>query len=113
MSDSKLPEKWKGEQRVAKAIQVAFDVGFEVQTVIRKEALDCMLSPSDRVRQILGLTVTSRPKRPRLSISLTDDDFLALGELYGISPDDKVAIKQKAAVYLIQYVESSKESPER
>jgi len=85
-------------------------VGFEVQTVIRKEALDCMLSPSDRVRQILGLTVTSRPKRPRLSISLTDDDFFALGESYGISPIDRVAIKQKAAACLIQYVESNKES---
>jgi len=113
MSDSKLPDKWKGEERAAKAIQVAFDVGFEVQTVIRKEALDCMLSPSDRVRQILGLTVTSRPKRPRLSISLTDDDFFALGENYGISPNDRVAIKQKAAAYLIEYVESKKESLER
>ena len=107
-NSSKIPEKWRGEQAAAKAVQVAFDVGFDVQTVIRKEALDCMLSPSDRVRQILGLAVTSRPKRPRLSISLTSDDYIALGEIYGLDPENRVAIKQKAAENLIQYVESQK-----
>ena len=108
-SSSKIPDKWKGEQKAAKAVQVAFDVGFEVQTVIRKEALDCMLSPSDRVRQILGLCVTSRPKRPRLSISLTENDFSELAQTYGLDVANKVGIKQKAAEKLIQYVESHKE----
>lgn len=107
---SKIPEKWRGEQKAAKAVQVAFDVGFEVQTVIRKEALDCMLSPSDRVRQILGLSVTSKPKRPRLSISLTADDFAALAQAYSIDVNNRVAIKQKAAENLIQYVESNREN---
>lgn len=107
-SSSKIPDKWKKEEKAAKAVQVAFDVGFEVQTVIRKEALDCMLSPSDRVRQILGLEVNSRPKRPRLSISLTPNDFVVLGGLYGIDPDNRVEIKQVAAEHLIDYVESSK-----
>mgnify|MGYP007055202431 FL=1 len=110
-NSSKIPEKWKDEQKAVKAVQVAFDVGFDVQTVIRKEALDCMLSPSDRVRQILGLSVTSRPKRPRLSISLTMDDFDVLGEMYDIDPENRVAIKQKAAENLIDYVESHQQAP--
>ncbi|OUS25761.1 hypothetical protein A9Q99_20090 [Gammaproteobacteria bacterium 45_16_T64] len=107
-TSSRIPEKWKQEEKAAKAVQVAFDVGFEVQTVIRKEALDCMLSPSDRVRQILGLDVTSRPKRPRLSISLTQADFLVLGGLYGVDPANRVEIKQRAAENLIKYVDEQK-----
>lgn len=107
-SSSKIPDKWRSEEKAAKAVQVAFDVGFEVQTVIRKEALDAMLSPSDRVRQILGLSVNSKPKRPRLSISLTPEDFCVLGDIYGIEASNRVEIKQRAAEDLIRYVENNK-----
>jgi len=105
---SKLPAKWAKEQKAAKAIQVAFDVGNDVQTKIKKEALDQNVSASDRVRQILGLEVTSKPKRPRLSISLSPQDFVVLAEKYQMNPDDNVGIKQKAAESLIDYIKCNK-----
>jgi hypothetical protein len=104
--DRKIPEKWRTETRAVKAIQLAFDVGERVQYQVRKEALDLDLAPSDRVRQILGLPVTGRPKRPRLSISLSEEDFVALADHYGVSPGDRIAIKRKAAETLIRHFEA-------
>ncbi len=108
VANSQLPAKWAKEKKAAKAIQVAFDVGNDVQTKIKKEALDHNLSASDRVRQILGLEVTSKPKRPRLSISLSTQDFVVLAEKYGMDQNDNVGIKQKAAEALIDYIKSNK-----
>lgn len=102
-----LPKKWKNEAKSIKAIQVAFDVGDKIQYHIRKEALDMSVNPSDRVRQILGLQATKKPVRPRLSISLNDDDFIVLAKKYNLTAEDRLAIKKKAAEELVNYVESN------
>ena len=108
MTKKNLPEKWQKEAEAIKAVQVAFDLGEEVQKVIRREALDMGLNPSDRVRQILGLPVSRRAKRPRLSISLTTDDFTQLAGDYKLNTTDKVGLKREAAQTLIDYVEKNR-----
>lgn len=108
MTKKILPEKWQKEAEAIKAVQVAFDLGEEVQKVIRREALDMGLNPSDRVRQILGLPVSRRAKRPRLSISLTTDDFTQLAGDYKLNTTDKVGLKREAAQTLIDYVEKNR-----
>lgn len=102
--DTKLPEKWQQEKKALKAVQVAFDLGTEIQLQIRREAVDRGINPSDRVRQILGLPVHRKPQRLRLSISLTDDDFLYLAEKFSIDPSNKVEIKHMAAELLAEHV---------
>ena len=108
MSKKKLPEKWQKEVEAIKAVQVAFDLGEEIQEVIRREALEMGLNPSDRVRQILGLPVARRTKRPRLSISLSPEDFIQLAGTYELNPADKLGLKREAAQALIDYVEKSR-----
>ena len=105
---SKLPQHWKKEQKVVKAVQMAFDVGEEVQFLIRREALDLAINPPDRIRQILGLPVSNKPVRPRLSISLSPQDFTLLAEKFGVDPEDRVAIRQIAAEKLIQYLDKNR-----
>ena len=109
MSSKKLPEKWQEEQKAVKAVQVAFDIGEKVQYQLRKEALELVINPSDRVRQILGLPVNKRVQRPRLSISLSQSDFEHLAEDFQLDKTDKVSIKQQAAARLIRYVEGKRE----
>jgi hypothetical protein len=110
MSDSKkLPPKWAVETKAVKATQVAFDVGEKVQYVIRKEALDCNVNPPDRIRQILGLKVSRKPKRLRLSISLTPDDMKFLAEKFEMDPENNIEIKHKAAELLIQHAKNNNE----
>ncbi|MBL4607941.1 MAG: hypothetical protein JKY01_08960 [Pseudomonadales bacterium] len=108
MKKKNMPEKWQKEADAIKAVQVAFDLGEEIQAVIRREALEMGLNPSDRVREILGLPVSRRTVRPRLSISLTPDDFVQLAGDYKLNSADKVGLKREAAQVLIDYVEKNR-----
>lgn len=101
------PPQWDKERRAVRAVQVAFDLDEQVQQVIRQEALDLGLNPSDRIRQILGLAVVSKPKRVRLSISLGESDFQALAERFELAEEDRVSIKQQASEALVAHVRDS------
>ena len=87
-----------------KAVQVAFDMDEKIQLAIRKEALEAGLSPSDQIRDILGLPINKRPKRPRLTVSLSPDDYLVLAEKYQLEPDQQLEIKRKLMDDLINHV---------
>ena len=87
-----------------RAVQLAFDVGDEVNDQIRLEALEEGINPPYRVRQILGLQVNSKPVRPRLSISLSEVDFEMLAEKFSVLPSDRLRIRQLAAEKLIEHI---------
>lgn len=105
----KIPNKWEAEKKIIKATQVAFDVGEKIQHVIRKEALDRGMNPSDRIRQILGLKVPRKPKRLRLSISLSDEDIAFLAKVYSLEGNDPIEVKRRAAEKLVEHVRSIKD----
>ena len=98
-------DKWQKERQAVKAVQVAFDLGHEVSYLIRTEALEQGINPPDRIRQILGLPVSNKPIRPRLSISLTEEDFVHLATEFGVDPSDKLKIRQMAAEKLLEHLE--------
>ncbi len=99
--------KWEEEKKVVKAVQIAFDVGDEVNRRIRQEALERGINPPDRIRQILGLPVQKKPMRPRLSISLSEADFGILADKFSVSWDDRIRIRQLAAEKLIDHLKDS------
>jgi predicted Co/Zn/Cd cation transporter (cation efflux family) len=100
----KIPEKWQSSVKAAKATQVAFDMDEKIQLSIRKEALEVGLSPSDKIRDILGLPVNKKPKRPRLTVSLSADDYVVLAKKYHLAPEQQLEIKKKLMDDLIHYV---------
>jgi hypothetical protein len=100
----KIPEKWQSSVKAAKATQVAFDMDEKIQLDIRKEALEAGISPSDKIRDILGLPVNKKPKRPRLTVSLSGEDYIALAKKYQLDPDQQLEIKKKLMDDLIIYV---------
>ncbi|GAA6172171.1 hypothetical protein NBRC116592_18410 [Colwellia sp. KU-HH00111] len=104
-----MPEKWQSSVKAIKAVQVAFDMDEKIQLSIRKQALEAGLSPSDQIRDILGLTINKRPKRPRLTVSLAPDDYQVLAEKYGLQAEQQLEIKRKLMDELIDYVNSEKE----
>lgn len=97
------PDLWKNEKKAIKATQVAFDISTEAQKNLKLMAIHNDLSPSDQMRQILGLPI-KKPVRPRLTISLSADDYLILAKHYGLDINDKLAIKEKAAKEIINKV---------
>ena len=104
----KLPEKWQSSIKAVKAVQVAFDMDEKIQLAIRKEALDAGLSPSDQIRDILGLPINKRPKRPRLTVSLAPSDYEVLAEKYDLAPEQQLEIKKQLMDDLVNYVKANK-----
>lgn len=98
-----LPEKWQSSQKAMKAVQVAFDMDEKIQYKIRKAALDNNLSPSEQIRDILGLTVNKRPKRPRLTVSLNAQDYTVLAARYGLKAEQQLEIKKQVIEDLVNF----------
>jgi hypothetical protein len=98
--------KWLSSLKAIKAVQVAFDMDEKIQFEIRRKALEAGLSPSDQIRKILGLPTNKRPKRPRLTVSLSAEDYQLLGEKYQLDPREQLEIKRRLMDELIQFVQS-------
>ncbi|MGS0676042.1 hypothetical protein [Shewanella sp. 0m-4] len=98
-----LPAQWQQNQKAAKATQIAFDMDEKFQYAIRKAALDAGVSPSDQIREILGLSVTKRPKRPRLTVSLSLSDYEILAGKYNLLAEQQLEIKKHVLDDLIQF----------
>ncbi len=103
-----MPDKWASSLKAVKAVQVAFDIDEKIQFEIRKQALEAGLSPSDQIRSILGLPTNRRPKRPRLTVSLSPQDYELLAEKYHLKADQQLEIKRKLMDDLIQHVNNEK-----
>ncbi len=100
----KIPEKWSSSLKAVKAVQVAFDIDEKIQFEIRKQALEAGLSPSDQIRSILDLPINLRPKRPRLTVSLSAQDYKILADKYQLKAEQQLEIKRKLMDDLVQYV---------
>lgn len=111
MNAAAKPARWRGSDDAIRAVQVAFDVEAAVLEAVRRAAFENNLSTSDQIRQVLGLQVTHRPKRPRLTVSLTPADYEALGQRYGLDADDRLAIKEHVTRELIAFAESAEAPP--
>jgi len=103
MSVKQKPARWQSSDAAIKAVQVAFDVEEKVLETVRRTAFEENRSTSDQIRYLLGLTTASRPKRPRLTVSLTATDYALLGERYGLAADDRLGIKERVTRELIEF----------
>jgi hypothetical protein len=100
-----LPNKWKKSAKSIRAVQLAFEFSKTVAEVIRHQANKQGLSPSDQIRSIIGLQ-PKIPKRPRLTVSLSEPDYEILANRYNLPLDDKAAIRKAIADELIAYSQS-------
>lgn len=105
---AKQPQRWQNEKKAIRATQVAFDISTEAQKRLKMTAIQNDLSPSDQMRKILGLP-SKKPVRPRLTISLSEDDYQILAKHYDLEVVDKLTIKEKAAKEIIDFVMNKEE----
>jgi TolB-like protein len=105
---ARKPARWSGSDDALRAVQVAFDVELAVMDAIRAAAFHNNLSTSDQIRQVLELSVSTRPKRPRLTVSLTAHDYALLAQRYGLDEEDRLAIKEKVTQDLIRFASPTK-----
>ena len=100
---SKLPKRWQQSEKVVKAVQIAFDMDAQLQYSIRRSALDEGRSPSEQIRHLLALPTHTKPKRPRLTVSLTSEDYEMLGKRYGLAAENQLEIKKYVIEELTQF----------
>lgn len=110
MKKKKTPSTKPEITRSIEAIQVAFELRPGIPDFIRVTAAQNGLSPSAQIRNIIGLPY-QKAKRPRLTVSLSNDDYLALGKRYNIMPDEnneleswqRLGIRQKIEQELLDF----------
>lgn len=90
----KIPKSWARSDKNIRAVQVIFELGLEQSRALRIKAIEQDISPSDYIRDIIGLP-RKKPIRPRLSISLSAEDYQILGERYQLTPDKKEQIRER------------------
>ncbi|MDX8384036.1 MAG: hypothetical protein R8M45_08140 [Ghiorsea sp.] len=87
-------DKWSKPSKAAKATQVAFEFEQATARHIHSLAAQAGLTPSSQMRKMLGLAY-SPPKRPRLTLSLSKEDYVSLGEKYAIDASQTLEIRKK------------------
>jgi hypothetical protein len=102
---TKLNQKWDKQAQAAKATQVAFDVSEVVHNHIQVKSVEDQLKPSDYIRKILGLSFKRKKVRPRLTVTLTEADYIELAKKFDLPSDDKIAIKHAVTKALISAVD--------
>lgn len=108
MSVQRKPPRWQSSDEAIRAVQIAFDVEEAVLETVRRSALEASRSTSDQIRFLLGLPTASRPKRPRLTVSLTPADYATLALRYALPADDRLAIKERVTQELIAFATGSR-----
>ncbi len=100
-----LPKNWQHSEKSLKAVQLAFEFNQHISDAIRQQANEQGLSASDQIRQIIGLQ-PKKPIRPRLTVSLSEEDYHYLSQRYTLPIDDKAAIRKAIAAELIAFSEA-------
>jgi len=85
---------WSKEEKAVQAVQMAFDLSNDIQRAFRVSAALQDMAASDMVRKVLQLPYKKGRARPRLTITLKDEDFELLARKYGIDPQDRATIRQ-------------------
>ncbi len=86
--------QWNKNNKEVKATQMAFELEQKMARQIYEMAGKEGLTPSSQIRKLVGLSY-SPPKRPRLTISLSRDNYVELGKKYKVDPEDTLKIKRK------------------
>ncbi len=96
--------KWNKQNKIIRATQVAFELEQKVAQKIQELAAKDGLNSSSQIRKLIGLPY-SPPKRPRLTVSLSLEDYKKLGTKYNIDANDTLEIKRMIMRELIEEIE--------
>ena len=100
-----VPKSWTKSDKSIRAVQVIFELEQTQSRTLRIKAIEKDLSPSDYIRDIVDLP-RKMPLRPRLSVSLSKEDYQALAKRYKLKSNEKVKIRERIKEELIKATKS-------
>lgn len=92
--DNKLSDKWSVEKQALKKVQVHFSLKERLTKLIRHDAAEDNINPSDIIRKIVGLTY-QRIQRPRIGLSFHREDLEYLSKRYNLDLNDDKEIRRR------------------
>lgn len=107
MSKQVLPKRFRSSDKQIKKMQLAFEFGADIEKELKLEALDNGLSPTAQLRKILCLP-GAIPVKPRLSVTLSDEDLTILAKRYHIDPNDRAFMRLNISREIENYYPKNK-----
>ncbi|MFL1456282.1 hypothetical protein ACJO5Y_17725 [Marinobacter sp. GN3S48] len=104
---------WSKEERAVQAMQMAFDLSNDIQRAFRVSAALQDMNTADMVRKVLQLPYRKNRARPRLTVTLRDEDFDVLARKYNLAPEDRAAIRLRVAEELQAFARSYLTEPDK
>lgn len=104
---------WSKEERAVQAMQMAFDLSNDIQRAFRVSAALQDMNTADMVRKVLQLPYRKNRARPRLTVTLRDEDFDVLARKYNLAPEDRAAIRQRVAEELQAFARAYLTEPDK
>ena len=84
-----------------KTKQVAIDLSPNGRKKLIIEAALEDMTPTEKARQALGLSIKTKKASPKLTLRLTEEDFNFLAKKYDVDPEDKLTIRNKVAEEIV------------
>ena len=91
--------KWARQKAALKKVQLSFSLLPEIDQALRVEAAMQGDSPSNLIRKFFELDAKATP-RPRLGVSLSDDELKLLGKKLGVDPNNRAELVKRATEQL-------------
>ncbi|PSF05080.1 hypothetical protein C7H09_15860 [Marinobacter fuscus] len=104
---------WSKEEQAVQAVQVAFDLSNDIQRAFRVSAALQDMTTADMVRKVLQLPYRKARARPRLTVTLKDEDFELLAEKYALNTADRAEIRQRVAAELKDFAQHYLTEPDQ
>lgn len=102
---NKADNKWLKEKNALKKLQMHFSFQQDIMRIIRHEAVDASMMPSDIIRRIIGLPYT-KVQRPRIGLSFNKEVLAQLAEKYGLDVTDEAGIQRRVLEEVNQHYQS-------
>ncbi len=90
----KLSDKLSKKLEKVTAVSIAIDLSEKMGRRLRVEAALEGMSPQDQLRKMVGLSF-KKPQRPRVTLSLREEDYILLAKRYKINSCNKNDIKKR------------------
>lgn len=105
---NELNDKWCVEKKALKKVQIHFSLKERLTKLIRHDAAEDNINPSDIIRKIVGLSY-QRIQRPRIGLSFHREDLDYLSKRYSLDISDEKEIRRRVMEEINLYYHEKEE----
>lgn len=102
LSTQQIFSALSSSSKTGRTTQLAFDLSANGRKKLKIEAALDDMTPAEKAREKLGLSIKVKKASPKLILRLTEKDFRVLADKFDIEFEDRLTIRNKAAEVLAE-----------